>query len=78
MKRLSVSQNVLPGFYEHGADSVRIGQYVLKWMQWVPAGMEGIAGGPFIGTMSSSTGDTLLAILLHSYNKPTYHPISCL
>jgi len=26
--------------YEQGADSVRIGQYVLKWVQWVRAALQ--------------------------------------
>jgi hypothetical protein len=43
--RLSVSLKTIKNFaeriarlYEQGADSVRIGQYVLKWVQWVRAG----------------------------------------
>jgi RNA-directed DNA polymerase len=42
--RLSVSLKTVKNFveriarlYEQGADSVRIGQYVLKWVQWVKA-----------------------------------------
>jgi hypothetical protein len=30
--------NRIVRLYEQGADSVRIGQYVLKWQQWVSAG----------------------------------------
>ena len=59
---LTVSEKTIKRFvkriarlYEQGADSVRIGQYVLKWLQWVLAGVEQLAGresrrraGPFL------------------------------
>jgi hypothetical protein len=30
--------NSITQLYEQGADPVRIGQYVLKWLQWVRTG----------------------------------------
>ncbi len=30
----------IPRLYEHGADSVRIGPYVSKWLQWVQSGFK--------------------------------------
>jgi hypothetical protein len=29
--------------YEHGADAVRIGEYVRRWWQWVRSGLDGYA-----------------------------------
>jgi len=59
---LTVSEKTIKRFvkriarlYEQGADSIRIGQYVLKWLQWLLAGVEQLAGrksrrraGPFL------------------------------
>jgi hypothetical protein len=48
---LTVSEKTIKRFlkriarlYEQGADSIRIGQYVLKWLQWLLAGVEQLAG----------------------------------
>ena len=44
-RKLTVSEKTIKRFvkhiarlYEQGADSIGIGQYVLKWLQWVLAG----------------------------------------
>lgn len=40
-KTIERLQERIARFYEQGADSVRIGQYVLKWLQWTRTGIQG-------------------------------------